>query len=151
MQSTTETDEASVDILLVEDNPGDVRLIEEAFRQAELDHTYRAFTTGSEALEYLFESDDRPLPDLVFLDLDLPGDDGCEVLRKIRDDSQLQCLPVIMLTGSRDADDIMRCYSATANAYLTKPTDPKEFVSLVKAVKHFWFDHTQLPSISQSQ
>lgn len=88
------------------------------------------------------------LPTLALIDLNLPGMDGCEVLGTIRDDPQLQCLPVIILTSSTARDDVVRCYNANANAYLTKPTTPDEFISLVTAIERFWFEKVQLPPIS---
>ncbi|WP_306060542.1 response regulator [Natronococcus wangiae] len=148
-QPSADTSDGPVDILLVEDNPGDVRLIQEAFKETEIEQTHQVFTNGEDALDFLLESNECSPPDLVFLDLNLPGKDGCEILETIRDDSQLERLPVIILTSSEDSDDVERCYRANANAYLTKPTDLDELVSVVKSVEQFWAEHVQLPLISR--
>lgn len=138
-----------MEILLVEDNPGDVRLIEEAINSTERETRLRIATDGEEAVELLTQQagDVRStLPDLVFLDLNLPGRDGRAVLDAIRGHERLRALPVIILTSSENSDDVARCYSATANAYLTKPIGPVEYRSLVEAVERFWFERAQLPS-----
>lgn len=135
-------------ILLVEDNPGDVRLIEEALNSTERETELQIATDGDEAVELLTrQAREAPsdLPDLVFLDLNLPGRDGCAVLDAIRDRDRLRTLPVIMLTSSRNTDDVARCYNATANAYLTKPTAPADYRSLMEAVERFWFERAHLP------
>ncbi|TYL39520.1 response regulator [Natronococcus pandeyae] len=152
MTTTThqqQTDE-SIDILVVEDNPGDVRLIREAFEMAETNNETELYVanTGKDAIAFLTQSDEFaavPPPDLVLLDLNLPGRDGCEVLGTIRTDLQLRRLPVLMLTSSESTEDIERCYNARANAYLMKPTDPEEFISTAEAVERFWLEQAQLP------
>ncbi|MFC4439468.1 MULTISPECIES: response regulator [Natrialbaceae] len=139
---------ASGDVVLVEDNPGDVRLIQEAFGESEGDHTLHVATTADDALELLNErarDPDKSAPDLVLLDLNLPGKDGYDVLETIRDDAALRRLPVIVLTSSKATDDIVRCYRAQANAYLTKPIETSKLVSMVHAIERFWFDHASLP------
>lgn len=140
----------AINILLVEDNPGDVRLIREAFKEAEKETEFHTITNGGEAIDFLTSQatdDSITPPDLVLLDLNLPGSDGCEVLESIRDTQQIQPLPVIMLTSSGANEDVIRCYDASANAYLTKPTNPDEFVALVKTVEQFWFEKARLPPI----
>lgn len=138
----------SLDILLVEDNPGDARLIQEAFAETEPETTLTVVSTGDEALDALTNSEsDEPLPELVLLDLNLPGLDGCDVLGEIRDRSRISPLPVIIVTSSSAAADVERCYGAAANAYLTKPSGPDEFVSLAEAIEEFWFDHAKLPPV----
>lgn len=144
------TDEP-IDILVVEDNPGDVRLIREAFEMAETNNEteLHVANTGKDAITFLTQSDEyaaAPPPDLVLLDLNLPGQDGCEILETIRTDLQLRRLPVIVLASSGSTTDIERCYNARANAYLMKPTDPNEFVSIVEGVDQFWLEQAQLPS-----
>lgn len=139
-----------VDILLVEDNPGDVRLVREAFAMTETssETVLHVVNSGDDAVKFLRQVAEYatvPFPDLVLMDLNLPGRDGCDVLETIRDDPQLRQLPVIMVTGSGAREDVVRCYNARANAYLTKPTDPDEFASVVEAVKRFWLEQARLP------
>lgn len=137
-----------IDILLVEDNPGDVRLIQEAFKTTDRETTLHAITDGDDAMEFLTQqTTEDSLPDLVLLDLNLPGKSGCEILRTIRDEPQLQHLPVIMLTSSRANEDVTRCYETGANAYLTKPDDMAAFSSLVETVERFWFERARLPPV----
>lgn len=142
---TDTTADDGVDILLVEDNPGDARLVEEALAGAELDCGLHVVTTGEQALTFLFEAPSKPSPDLVLLDLNLPGMDGCAVLESIRDDPGLRPTPVIMLTSSAAPEDVRRCYEATANAYVTKPTHPDELVSLMRAIDQFWVQQAVFP------
>lgn len=141
-----------IDVLIVEDNPGDVRLLREAFEAADSETTLHPVGDGDDAVDFLrrrADAESRTLPDLVLLDLHLPGKDGCAVLEAIRGDARLELLPVIVLTGSEDREDIERCYDAHANAYLTKPTSPEEFASLVESVERFWFERVQLPPVSR--
>ncbi|WP_323190364.1 response regulator [Halostella sp. PRR32] len=139
-----------VDILLVEDNPGDVRLTREAFDTADFEVTIDAVSDGADALEYLNDregTDSSPYPDLILLDLNLRRMDGFEVLENIRDDPVLSRLPVLVLTSSEAQEDIIRSYELSANAYLTKPSGPDEFVSLVRAVRDFWVEAVHLPRV----
>lgn len=137
----------TLDILLVEDNPGDIRLTREAFKSAKQEIALQTVTNGDNSVRFLQESSADELPDLVLLGLNLPGRDGCEVLEIIRDDPRLKPLPVLMLTSSAADEDVARCYDARANAYLTKPTDPAEFSSLVDRFETFWVEQARLPSI----
>lgn len=140
--------DAAVDILHVEDNLGDIRLTEEAFKTAGDEVNILAVTTGDEALDCLSRQatdEARTLPDIVLVDLNLPGKDGCDVLESIREDPQLDFLPVIMFSSSESREDISRCYDARANAYLTKPNSPDRFNSLVEAIEKFWLGHVRLP------
>ncbi|WP_293027171.1 response regulator [Natronococcus sp.] len=135
-------------LLLVEDNPGDVRLTREAFKQGRIDNDLHTVSDGSDALDFLHqrgEYEDAPRPDLVLLDLNLPRKDGEEVLADLKDDSELQSIPVIILTSSRAEEDIARSYELHANAYLTKPVDPDEFIETVRAFEKFWFSVVRLP------
>lgn len=137
-------------ILLVEDNPGDVRLTREAFKSADVETSIRAVTDGDEALEYLDEcrdDDSITAPDLVLLDLNLPRVDGFEVLEAIREDEAYSRLPVLVLTSSSAAEDIARSYDLNANAHLTKPNSIEEFAELVRTVEEFWFDSAHLPPV----
>ncbi|OLZ40921.1 histidine kinase [Natrinema saccharevitans] len=139
-----------VSILLVEDNPGDVRLIEEAFKSAEFETTFHTVTDGSAALELLHEraaSEDGPELDLMLLDLNLPRTDGFEVLETVKNDPKLTSLPVLVLTSSEATEDIVRSYELCANAYLTKPTDPDEFADIGRAVEAFWIEEATLPPV----
>lgn len=140
-----------VEILLVEDNPGDIRLLQEAFDATSTETDLQTITHGDDAIEFLTrQATEEPssLPDLVFVDLGLPGRHGCEVLEAIRENSQLKRLPVIILTSSDANEDIARCYDALANAYLTKPSDLEGFISLAEMIEVFWFDQVQLPTVS---
>ncbi|SER73454.1 response regulator [Natrinema salaciae] len=135
-------------ILLVEDNPGDVRLTKEAFKQGRIENDLYVVTDGTEALDFLSqrgEYADAPRPDLILLDLNLPGKDGEEVLAELKDDSSLRSIPVIVLTSSRAEEDIVKSYELHANAYLTKPVDPDEFIETVRAFEKFWFSVVRLP------
>lgn len=144
-----QTSTEPIEILLVEDNPADIRLTREAFDAADTEIVLRSVTDGTDAIDLLTRrvTASASLPALALVDLNLPGEDGCTVLEAIRDDPRLKPLPVIVLTSSAASDDIERCYDAQANAYLTKPTDPDEFASLVESVERFWFDRVQLPSL----
>ncbi|MDG5758157.1 response regulator [Natronococcus sp. A-GB1] len=141
-------------LLLVEDNPGDVRLTREAFKQGRIDNDLHTVSDGSDALDFLHqrgEYEDAPRPDLVLLDLNLPRKDGEEVLADLKDDPQLQSIPVIVLTSSRAEEDIARSYELHANAYLTKPVDPDEFIETVRAFEKFWFSVVRLPPEEEGQ
>jgi len=145
-QSTSEP----VTILLVEDNPGDVRLIREAFKSAGFATTFHTVTDGDAALEFLREQaavESGPDLDLMLLDLNLPRTSGFDVLEEIKDDPTLASLPVLVLTSSEATEDIVRSYELCANAYLTKPTDPGEFVDIGRAVESFWINEATLPSL----
>ncbi|MXV64305.1 response regulator [Natronorubrum sp. JWXQ-INN-674] len=141
--------EEPIEILLVEDNPGDVRLTEEAFKELPSETTIHVATDGDEALEFLSgkRSDDASasLPDLVLLDLNLPRMGGLEFLDTIQDDPKLTRMPVLVLTSSNAIEDVLESYELAANAYLTKPTDPDEYASMVEAVADFWFQRAALP------
>jgi CheY-like chemotaxis protein len=136
------------DILLVEDNPGDVRLTREAFAEGNLANTLHVVTDGIEALEFLHQRGDHedvPRPDVVLLDLNLPRKNGDEVLAEIREDPDFTHLPVIILTSSEAEEDILSSYGLSANAYLTKPVDPAMFIDTVRSFKTFWLEVVRLP------
>jgi len=138
-----------IDILLVEDNPGDVRLTKEAFEEGSISNTLHVVTDGIDALDFLYrrgDYPDAPRPDIVLLDLNLPRKNGDEVLEEIRGDAGLSSLPVIVLTSSEAAEDVIRSYDLCANAYLTKPVDPDEFIEIVRRFKAFWLEVVRLPS-----
>lgn len=135
-------------ILLVEDNPGDIRLTQEVFRDSRLDITLQVARDGVEALDLLQaagHSDDDPLPDLILLDLNLPRKDGREVLSEVKGSPRLRCIPVLVLTTSKADRDVMDCYERHANCYLNKPLDLDAFVSLVQIIEQFWLGTVLLP------
>ena len=138
-----------VEILLVEDNPGDVRLTEEAFREGRIDNNLHVAADGVEALAFLEqrgEYEDAPRPDLVLLDLNLPRMNGDELLAELKADPELRRIPVIVLTSSAAEEDIVTSYELHANAYLTKPVDPAEFIDTVQSFERFWFSIVKLPT-----
>ena len=137
-----------VEILLVEDNPGDVRLAEEALRDAKMSNNLNVVSDGVEALAYLRREGrhiNAPRPDLVLLDLNLPKKDGREVLGEVKLDPDLRTIPVVVLTTS-DADaDVVRSYQLHANAYVRKPVDFDAFIEVVRSIEDFWFSVVKLP------
>ena len=136
------------DILLVEDNPGDVRLTQEAFKEGQITNTLHVVTDGVEALDFLYqrgEHADAPRPDIILLDLNLPRKNGDEVLEEINDDPERSRIPVIILTSSEAEEDIIKSYDHCANAYLTKPVGPEEFIDVVRSFKSFWLSVVRLP------
>ena len=136
-------------ILLVEDNPGDVRLTREALREGGLTVELTAVPDGEEALAFLRgdrEHGEAPRPDLVLLDLNLPRKNGVEVLEEIKTDPDLRAVPVIMLTTSSSARDIAACYDRGVNCYVVKPLDLDDFTRLVQAIHSFWFGVARLPT-----
>ena len=142
--------ERPIDILLVEDNPGDVRLTQEAFREARVRNDLHVVTRGSDALDYLAqrgEYEDVRLPDIVLLDLNLPDMSGIDVLKEIKNSPELKIIPVLALTSSRAEEDIVKGYEEHANAYLTKPIDPDEFITLARSIGEFWIQMVELPTI----
>ncbi len=138
----------SVDILLVEDNPGDVELTEDALGRSESGATLRVVSDGEEAMDFLQRRGGHasaPRPDLVVLDLNLPKKDGREVLTDIRSDPELKHLPVIILTSSSADSDIEHSYKLGANCFVTKPTDLKDYRNVVGAIDNFWLNVATLP------
>ena len=136
------------DILLVEDNPGDVRLTKEAFEQAQISNAVHVVPDGIDALDFLYRRGDHadaPRPDIVLLDLDLPRKNGDEVLAEIKDDPEVSRVPVVIMTGSEAEEDVVQSYDLRANAYLTKPVDPGEFIEVVQAFQEFWLSVVRLP------
>lgn len=139
-----------VDILLIEDNPGDIRLTEEAFKSALNEVRFQIATDGEEAVRILHEcqqDDERPFPDLILLDLNLPRLDGFSILEMLKDDFDHPSPPVLVLSSSTAREDIIKSYERAANAYLTKPDSPDEFDSMVRAVEDFWIESVQHPPI----
>lgn len=137
-----------IKILLVEDNPGDVRLTLEALKDASLPSEVDVVTDGEEALSYLRQEGDHAgieLPDLILLDLNLPRKDGREVLEEIKDDPSLKKIPVVVLTTSEAESDIVKVYELHANCYITKPVDLDRFMNVIKTIEEFWFGIVNLP------
>jgi CheY-like chemotaxis protein len=137
----------SVEILLVEDNPGDVRLTQEAFRQGKIANELLVCGDGDSALKMLRERHEKGerQPGLVLLDLNLPGRHGLDVLGEIKGDADLRLIPVVILTSSAAERDVVQSYERNANAYVTKPIDIDEFLAAIRALGGFWLDVVQLP------
>lgn len=132
---------AEDDILLVEDNDGDANLVERAFDRRSLPGDLHVVQTGEAAIDWLFRRNDfadAPRPDLVILDLNLPGTNGHAVLEEVRSDPALAEIPMVVLTGSRSEADVATAYENGANAYLVKPVDPEDFGDLVELSVGFW-------------
>jgi CheY-like chemotaxis protein len=133
-----------VQILLVEDSPGDVRLTQEVLKDATIANDLHVATDGQQALEYLRGADRRP--DLILLDLNMPRMNGRDVLRELRADPALCRIPVIMLTTSSADDDVESSYALGANCFITKPIDFGRFTDVVRAIEQFWLSVVCLPS-----
>jgi CheY-like chemotaxis protein len=137
-----------IEILLVEDNPGDARLTLEAFKEGKVLNNLTVMKDGVEALEYLHRQGsyaNSPQPDLILLDLNLPRKDGREVLEVIKADERLKKIPVVVLTTSAAEEDIARAYSRHANCYITKPVDLDQFLRVVHSIESFWLSLVKLP------
>lgn len=146
----TDVDRASShpEVLLVEDNPGDVRLVMEAFDGLDMRVKINAVEDGVQAMAYLRREGKYAgarRPDLILLDLNLPRKDGRDVLREVKADDDLKQIPIIVLTSSAAEDDIYRAYSLGANCYVTKPVDLDRFLNTVRAVEDFWLRNVRLP------
>ena len=138
----------SVEILLVEDNEGDIGLIEEVFEEAKIRNTLHIAEDGEEAILFLRgegKFSGSPRPDIILLDLNLPKKDGREVLREIKKDNNLKNIPVVVLTTSGAENDILRSYDLHANAYVTKPLDFDQLIKVVKFIENFWLEVVKLP------
>ena len=136
------------EILLVEDNPGDVRLVQEALRESKIMNRLHAVSDGKEALAFLRRQGkyaNATRPDLILLDLKLPRKDGREVLSEIKADLELLRIPVVIVTSSKAEEDILKSYDQHANCYITKPMDLEKFVEVVKAIQNFWISIVTLP------
>ena len=138
-----------VEILLVEDNEGDVGLIEEVFEEAKIRNNLHVAEDGEEAILFLHgegKFSGSPRPDIILLDLNLPKKDGREVLREIKEDNNLKNIPVVILTTSGAEKDILRSYALHSNAYVTKPLDFDQFIMVVKSIANFWLEVVKLPA-----
>lgn len=137
-----------IEILLVEDNPGDVRLTIEALKDGKMRNNMHVVGDGVEALAFLHREAkyaDAPRPDLILLDLNLPKKDGREVLAEIKSDKNLKHIPVVVLTTSEAEEDILKAYGLNANCYITKPVDLDQFFKVVKSIECFWLTIVKLP------
>jgi two-component system, chemotaxis family, response regulator Rcp1 len=137
-----------IEILLVEDNPGDADLAREAMENSKIRNTLSVVVDGLEALDFLYRRGkyaDAPRPDLILLDLNLPKKNGREVLAEIKCDEDLKRIPVVILTASKDEEDILKSYNLHANCYITKPIDLHQFVRVVRAIEDFWLTIVKLP------
>jgi two-component system, chemotaxis family, response regulator Rcp1 len=138
-----------INILLVEDNPADVRLTMEALKECKMLNKLSVVTDGVEAMEFMRKKGkyaDEPLPDLILLDLNLPKKDGREVLAEIKQDPDLKKIPVVILTTSKAERDILMSYNNHANCYISKPVDLDQFVTVVKSIENFWLTIVKLPT-----
>ncbi len=142
-------DTKPVTILLVEDNEGDVGLVEEVFEDAKIRNILHVAEDGEEAMLFLNKKNpynDVPTPDIILLDLNLPQKDGREVLEEIKNDENLKRIPVVVLTTSKAEEDILRSYNLHANSYITKPVDFDQFIKVIRAIEDFWLEVVRLPN-----
>lgn len=142
------TDAAPIEVLLVEDSPGDVRLTREAFKDAKVHINLHVASDGTKAMAFLKREGEyakAPRPDLILLDLNLPKKDGREVLGEIKEDSSLKTIPVVILTTSSSEADILRSYQLHANCYITKPVGLEGFLTVVRSIDSFWLSVVRLP------
>jgi len=137
----------SVEVLLVEDNPGDVRLIQEVFKEAKIKNVLHVARDGEEAMKMLRLEGENPTrnPDLILLDLNLPKKDGRTVLKEIKKDDKLKCIPVVVLTSSIRDEDLIETYKNNANCYIAKPVDLDQLIKVVQNIGEFWLDIVKLP------
>jgi two-component system, chemotaxis family, response regulator Rcp1 len=138
-----------IEILLVEDNDGDILLTREAFKESKLHNNLSIVKDGMEALAFLKKEGayaEAPKPDIILLDLNLPKKNGAEVLGEIKKHPGLKTIPVVILTCSRNEDDILETYNKHANCYITKPVDFEKFIQVIKSLNNFWLDIVKLPS-----
>lgn len=152
--NTTDKSYSPMDVLLIEDSPGDVRLTQEAFREANPAIRLHVASDGVEAMAFLQREGAHarsPRPDIILLDLNLPRMDGREVLARIKEDDKLKTIPVVILTTSDAEADITKSYQLKANCYLTKPVQLDQFESLVKSINEFWLTKARLPRQWQAE
>ena len=141
-----------IEILLVEDNPGDVRLTKEALKQGKVSNNLSVAGDGVEGLAFLRREGEyagAPRPDIVLLDLNLPKKSGREVLREVKEDPDLRRIPVVILTTSSAEQDVLSTYDLHANCYITKPVDFDQFIKVTQSIEQFWLSTVKLPSSEQ--
>jgi CheY-like chemotaxis protein len=139
-----------VEILLVEDNEGDIGLVEEVFEEGRINNNLSVAEDGEEAMMFLHKEGqftNATRPDLILLDLNLPGKDGREVLKEVKVDDDLKKIPVVVLTTSKAEEDILKSYDLHANSYITKPVDFDQFINVIKSIESFWLEVVKLPSV----
>lgn len=137
-----------VNILLVEDNPGDVRLTKEDLKQSKIIKSLNVVNDGIKVLLFLRKEGickTKPNPDLIILDLNMPKKDGRELLVDIKEDQNFKHIPVVILTASKTEEDVVSCYKSHANCYFTKPVELNQFIKFVKYIEYFWFSTVKLP------
>lgn len=150
---SSRTPPRAIEILMVEDNPGDVRLTREAFKEGKVRNELHVAEDGVAALDFLYRRpphQQAPRPDLILLDLNLPKKDGREVLETIKSDPSLKTIPVVILTTSQAEEDVIRAYHLSANCYVTKPVDFEQFMRIVQTIEEFWLSVVTLPPRSAS-
>jgi len=138
-----------IEILLVEDNPGDVRLTQEALKEGKVRNHLSLVDDGAKAIDFLFRRGPyagATRPDLILLDLNLPKMDGREVLRQIKAEPALRSIPIVVLTTSQADEDVVKAYDLHVNCYITKPIDLPQFLNVVKAIEDFWLTIVKLPA-----
>jgi chemotaxis family two-component system response regulator Rcp1 len=138
----------TIEILLVEDNPGDVLLLKETFKQSKAANHITVAEDGTVAMDILHRTGkyaDAVAPDIIILDLHLPKKDGREVLAELKEDTRFRSIPVIILTTSQAREDVIKCYQLHANCYITKPFDLEDFIAMVESFENFWFSKVRLP------
>jgi len=143
-----------VDILLIEDNPGDVRLTIEALKDCKIMNNLDVVENGLEAMKYLRNEEeykDKQLPDLILLDLNIPKINGYEVLAEIKNDPRLKIIPVVILISSSSVEDILSTYELHVNCFITKPFDIEQFIKIVQYVGDFWFNIVKLPQKAEKR
>jgi CheY-like chemotaxis protein len=138
----------TIEVLLVEDNPGDVRLIQEVFKEAKIKNILHVAIDGEAAMDLLQMKGDEPLirlPDLILLDLNLPKKDGITVLKELKNDENLKCIPVVVLTSSVREEDLIETYKNNANCYIPKPVDLNQLIEVIENIGDFWMNTVKLP------
>jgi len=143
-----------IEILLVEDNPGDVRLTQEALKEGKVTNELHVVMDGEKAIQFLrreAEYVDAPTPDMILLDLNLPKKDGREVLKEIKTDPNLHKIPVVVLTTSKAEEDICRAYDLNCNCYINKPVELGQFLEAIKSLREFWMTVVTLPPNKNSE
>lgn len=136
-------------ILIVEDNPGDVRLMQEVLREGQVPCSLHVAENGCDALDFLCKAPpyaEAPRPDLIFLDLNLPGKNGMQLLAEIKASPALRQIPVVVLSTSASQQDILKAYDLHANCYIAKPIDFDDFIRVIRLIKEFWFTMAKLPT-----